>query len=83
LEQNYPNPFNPVTIINYQLSISNNVTIKLYDINGKEIATLVNENKESGKHSVQFDASHLSSGTYIYRLQVGNLTQSRKMILQK
>ena len=70
LLQNYPNPFNPFTTINYQLPISNFVTVKVYDPLGREIAVLVNEQKDAGYHSVQFDGSHLSSGVYFYRLSV-------------
>lgn len=81
LEQNYPNPFNPVTTINYQIPNDGFVTLKVYDILGKEIANLVNHNKEAGYYTVEFDASQLSSGIYIYKIQVGDFVNSKKMIL--
>ncbi len=83
LEQNYPNPFNPTTTLNYQLPESGFVTLKVYDIIGKEIATLVNEQKNQGKYSVNFDASKLASGVYIYRIRVNDYVSSKKMILLK
>jgi lysophospholipase L1-like esterase len=70
LLQNYPNPFNPSTTINYQLPTDNFVTVKVYDPLGREIAVLVNEQKDAGHYSVQFDGLHLSSGVYFYRLSV-------------
>jgi hypothetical protein len=83
LNQNYPNPFNPSTTISYQLSAGGLVSIKVYDVLGKEIATLVNEIKQSGIHEVNFDASEYSSGIYLYRMTVNNFTQIRKMIVLK
>lgn len=83
LEQNYPNPFNPATVINYQLPIANHVSLKLYDVIGREIAMIVNEVKEAGKYSVAFDASHLSSGLYFYRITAGTFSETKKMSLQK
>ncbi|GAB4147810.1 MAG: hypothetical protein Fur0015_13540 [Ignavibacteriales bacterium] len=83
LDQNYPNPFNPVTSINYQLAKSENVLLKVYDIIGNEVALIVNERQPAGKHSVTFDASILSSGIYLYRLQAGSFVQIRKMTLLK
>ncbi|MBI5808825.1 MAG: T9SS type A sorting domain-containing protein, partial [Ignavibacteriales bacterium] len=82
---NYPNPFNPETVINYQLPESGFVTLKVYDILGKEIATLVNEYKEAGFYNYQFAISNykLTSGIYIYTLNVNGITQSKKMILAK
>jgi hypothetical protein len=70
LFQNYPNPFNPTTVISYQLSTVCQVTLKIYDILGKEVATLVNEQKEPGGYEEAWDASRYSSGVYIYRLVV-------------
>ena len=83
LAQNYPNPFNPTTTINYQLPQNGYVTLKVYDILGKEVATLVNEQKNQGRYSVNFDASKLASGVYIYRIQVNDYVSSRKMLLVK
>lgn len=83
LEQNYPNPFNPATQINYALAERSNVTIKVYDVLGNEIATLVNTTQEAGAYDVNFDASQLSSGLYIYTLNAGNFTSSKKMMLLK
>jgi hypothetical protein len=82
---NYPNPFNPETVIKYQLPERGYVKIKVYDILGKEIATLVNEYKEAGFYNYQFDISNykLTSGIYIYTLNVNGITQSKKMILAK
>jgi len=78
---NYPNPFNPSTTINYQLPENGFVTIKVYDILGKEVATLVNENKQAGYHKIDFDGSKLTSGIYIYTIKANNFAQSKKMIL--
>ena len=83
LEQNYPNPFNPSTKIKYAINETGLVQLKVYDILGKEIANLVNENKEAGYYSVEFDASHLPSGVYIYQLQSNSFISSKKMILIK
>ncbi|MFA7287511.1 MAG: GLUG motif-containing protein [Melioribacteraceae bacterium] len=83
LMQNYPNPFNPSTTIKYELPTNSLVTIKVYDIIGKEIATLINANKTAGAHEVKFDGSSLSSGIYIYKIQAGNYLQTKKMILMK
>ncbi|RKZ00576.1 MAG: hypothetical protein DRQ13_00120 [Ignavibacteriae bacterium] len=83
LEQNYPNPFNPSTQINYTLAERSNVTIKVYDVLGNEIATLINTTLEAGAYDVNFDASQLSSGLYIYTLNAGNFTSSKKMMLLK
>jgi len=83
LEQNYPNPFNPVTTISYQLPKSGSVTLKIYDILGKEVMTLVNEQKEMGRYTVQFDASPLASGMYVYQLRANDYTSTKKMLLLK
>ncbi|MBL1213947.1 MAG: T9SS type A sorting domain-containing protein [Ignavibacteriae bacterium] len=87
LEQNHPNPFNPTTIINYQIPELSHVTIKVYDILGKEIAELVNTIKDAGFYSVNFDATsvsrRISSGTYIYRMEAGKYVESKKMIILK
>jgi photosystem II stability/assembly factor-like uncharacterized protein len=83
LEQNYPNPFNPSTTISWQLPVNAFVSLKVYDVLGNEVTTLVNEQKAAGSYQTDFDASNLSSGTYIYRLEAGNFVQTRKMILLK
>ncbi len=83
LEQNYPNPFNPTTMINFQLPESGNVTLEVYNMAGQRVQTLVNGLISQGNHSVNFDASELSSGMYIYRLSSEFGTISRKMLLVK
>jgi hypothetical protein len=84
LSQNYPNPFNPSTRINYSLPVEGNVTLKIYDVLGREVRTLIsNELKSAGEYTINFSASNLPSGIYIYRLQVGDFTQVRKMMLLK
>jgi hypothetical protein len=83
LAQNYPNPFNPNTTINYTLGERSQVTLKVYDVLGSEVATLVNTSQEAGKHNVTFDASKLASGLYIYTLNAGNFVSSKKMMLLK
>lgn len=83
LEQNFPNPFNPTTTIDYQIPKNGFVTLKLYDILGKEIATLVNEQKNQGRYTVNFDASKLSSGVYIYQIRANDFVNSKKMMLVK
>jgi len=80
---NYPNPFNPSTKISYQLAKSGYVTLKVYDILGREVATLVNENQIEGVHSAVFDASRLASGVYLYRLTAPGINQVKKMLLTK
>ncbi|MFN3873929.1 MAG: family 10 glycosylhydrolase [Ignavibacterium sp.] len=81
LEQNYPNPFNPSTKISWQSAVSSWQTIKVYDVIGNEVATLIDEYRESGKYEVEFDGSNLPSGVYFYQLRVGEFTQTKKMIL--
>ncbi|MDP4117126.1 MAG: T9SS type A sorting domain-containing protein [Bacteroidota bacterium] len=83
LDQNYPNPFNPSTTINYQLPKDGHVSLKIYDILGNEVASLVNEYKNHGNYSVNYNASRLSSGVYIYRIITGGFISSKKMILIK
>jgi len=83
LAQNYPNPFNPVTTIQYSIPQRSNVTLKVYDILGNEVATLINEEKDRGVYSVNFDASGLASGMYLYRIQAGSFVETKKMILLK
>jgi len=84
LAQNYPNPFNPKTIINYELGITNYVSLKVYDALGSEVMTLVNENKQAGYYKATFDGSNLPSGMYFYRLSVdGNVVDTKRMALVK
>ena len=83
LSQNYPNPFNPVTRINFQLPYASHVTLKIYDVIGSEVATLVNEIKAAGNYNLDFNASSLASGVYYYKLQAGDFVQNKKMILLK
>ncbi len=83
LHQNYPNPFNPSTKIKFELPTSGFVSIKLYDVSGKEISTIVNENLSAGVKETDFDASNLSSGVYFYIIRTNNFTQTKKMVLLK
>jgi hypothetical protein len=83
LYQNYPNPFNPTTKIKYQIPEDGIVSLKIYDILGKEVRTLVNEQKTMGRYEVKFDASDLASGVYIYRLNVNDFVSVKKMLLVK
>lgn len=87
LDQNYPNPFNPSTVISYRLPVISQVSFKVYDILGREVATLVNEEKTAGSYLVTFDGSSLASGMYIYRLSAtggaGNFVLTRKMLMIK
>ncbi|MFZ1280236.1 MAG: M28 family peptidase [Ignavibacteriaceae bacterium] len=83
LDQNYPNPFNPSTKINYSIKEKSNVELKIFDLLGGEVATLVNEEKSPGNYEVIFDASNLSSGVYLYTIKAGSFVQTRKMLLMK
>lgn len=83
LSQNYPNPFNPSTVINYEVPKASKVTLKVYDVLGKEISALVDGYKEEGRYQVQFNAKDLPSGIYIYSLRAGEYTSVRKMMLLK
>jgi hypothetical protein len=83
LFQNYPNPFNPATIIEYSLPQKKMVTLKVFDVLGYEIATLVNEEKSAGNYTVKFDGSKLSSGIYFYQLKAENYISTKKLILLK
>jgi hypothetical protein len=83
LSQNYPNPFNPITTIEYQIPKSTFVTIKVYDVLGKEVVTLVNEEKPAGIHEVNFEPKDLTSGLYLYKISAGGFEQTRKMLLLK
>ena len=83
LHQNYPNPFNPETAISFNIPAASQTTLVVYDILGREVASLVNETLPAGTHSIRFDAENLSSGIYIYRLRSGGHVQSRKMLYSK
>ena len=83
LKQNYPNPFNPSTTISFSIPKTNFVTIKVYDVLGREVATLVNEEKSPGNYSVNFNASNLPSGVYFYRIQAGSYSVVKKMLMIK
>ncbi len=85
LQQNYPNPFNPSTSIQYAISSTQFVTLKVYDLLGREVATLVNEEKPAGTYNVEFRIKNLelSSGIYFYKLQAGDFVETKKMILLK
>ncbi len=81
LNQNYPNPFNPSTNISFILPVGGFVSLKVYDSLGKEVSTLLNEQKHAGSYSINFDATNLTSGIYYYKLSSGNFTQTKKMVL--
>ena len=81
LFQNYPNPFNPVTTIGYILPVQAHVTLKIYDISGREVATLVNGMEAPGPKTVKFDALNLATGTYLYRLQAGEFSETRHLVV--
>ncbi|MDZ4712790.1 MAG: T9SS type A sorting domain-containing protein [bacterium] len=83
LAQNYPNPFNPATVISYQLPVSSLVTLKIYDVLGKEVMTLVNEQKQAGSYKVDFNGINLASGAYFYRMEAGEFTDIKRMMLIK
>ncbi|MCC6256038.1 MAG: T9SS type A sorting domain-containing protein, partial [Ignavibacteriaceae bacterium] len=79
----FPNPFNPSTTIRYQIPQDGIVTLKIYDILGSEVATLVNEQKAAGKYEINFNASNFASGVYIYKIQAGSFNSSKKLMLLK
>uniref|UniRef100_A0A7V2ZIJ7 T9SS type A sorting domain-containing protein n=1 Tax=Ignavibacterium album TaxID=591197 RepID=A0A7V2ZIJ7_9BACT len=83
LNQNYPNPFNPSTKISWQSPVGSRQTLKVYDVLGNEVTTLVDEYRDAGRYEVEFDASGLSSGVYFYKLTSGSFTQIKKMTLIK
>lgn len=83
LDQNYPNPFNPTTTIRYAIPEDNFVSIKLYDVLGNEVITLVNEQKQAGRYEMLFNASNIASGVYYYQINSGSFTQTRKLMLMK
>jgi hypothetical protein len=81
LHQNYPNPFNPSTKIAFKVRETGFTSLKVYDVTGKEVTTLVNEKKEAGEYVAEFDARSMASGVYFYRLHSGGFTTSKKMLL--
>jgi predicted GH43/DUF377 family glycosyl hydrolase len=83
LEQNYPNPFNPSTMINYQLTMTNEVELSIYNLLGERVTTLVNGRKRAGYHQVDWDASNMASGVYLYRLEAEGYVETKKMILMR
>ena len=83
LSQNYPNPFNPSTKISYDIPVDGNVSLKLYDIMGREMKTLVNEVQTSGYYTIDFNASSFSSGVYYYTISSGSFVSTKKMMLLK
>lgn len=83
ISQNYPNPFNPETKINFQIPKGDFVSLKVFDITGKEVATLVNQNLEAGSYEYSFNASNLTSGVYFYTIQAGQFTETKRMVLVK
>ena len=83
LKQNYPNPFNPNTVIGFQLPVAGFVTVKIYDINGREISELVNEKLSAGEYKIDFNGASLPSGVYYYKMTTENFSETKKMILIK
>jgi hypothetical protein len=81
LEQNYPNPFNPTTTIKYSIPHASKIKIQIYDILGREVATVINEMKSAGTYTATFNAANMSSGVYFYRLQAGSFTETKKLLL--
>lgn len=81
LSQNHPNPFNPTTNIEYQIPDREFITLKIFDVLGREVLTLVNEQKEAGMHTVKFDASNMTSGIYFYQIRANNFVTTKKMLL--
>ena len=83
LEQNFPNPFNPTTVVSYQLPVASDVRLAVHDMLGREVSVLVNERRDAGVHEVKFDGSNLASGVYFYRIQAGDFTQTKRLLLLK
>jgi hypothetical protein len=83
LLQNYPNPFNPSTTLSYELSNDSYVDLSIFDLKGKKITSLINDNRSAGTHSIRFNAADLPAGVYFYRLQAGNWADTKKMLLIK
>jgi len=83
LAQNYPNPFNPSTSISFSLSIKSNVSLKVFDLIGREVATIFSGDLPAGNYAKQWNAAKMASGIYFYRLQAGPLTETKKLVLLK
>ena len=83
LSQNYPNPFNPSTVINFKVPFKSRVTIKVFNILGSEVATILNEEKPAGSYNVTFNAGSLASGVYFYQLRAGNFIATKKLMILK
>jgi len=83
LSQNYPNPFNPNTVISFQLAVNSFAMLKVYDLLGREVATLVNEQLQPGTYEVDWDGNGFASGVYYYKLAAGDYTETKKMVLIK
>ncbi len=83
LEQNYPNPFNPSTRIDFSLAVDSKVSLKVFDVLGQEVATLINSELVAGSHNVEFSAANINSGVYFYILQTGDYVETKKMVLMK
>jgi hypothetical protein len=83
LAQNFPNPFNPATVISFQLAVNSHVTLKVFDVNGREVAMLVDSEMAAGNHAVRFAPRDLAGGLYFYKLTAGNFSQTRKAVLIK
>jgi hypothetical protein len=83
LGQNYPNPFNPATTIDYQIPMVGDVIIRVYDVLGREVRTLLHDMKNAGKYEVKFDATDLPTGVYFYRLQAGTSTETKRLTILK
>ena len=83
LYQNYPNPFNPTATIRYDLPQNSKVNIKIYDLLGRQVKQLVDEFKQAGSYTVNFDGTNLASGVYFYRIEAGKFVESKKMVLVK
>jgi uncharacterized protein YlxW (UPF0749 family) len=79
----YPNPFNPMTTISFDLPVTSEVSLTVYNVNGQEVQTLVNDRVSAGSHNITFDGARLSSGTYFYTLNAGAVTETKKMMLLK
>jgi len=83
LEQNYPHPFNPSTVISFQLPVASHVTLKVFDVNSREVATLVDGKLAAGNHVMTFAPAHSTSGLYFYKITAGKFSQTRKAVLMK